>query len=145
MFKTIWLRKYLLTSWLTILNQIEPNWTKLNHFEPKNCFLKKTLFYTKIMIKLFFWPKGGPLPRKMAKFFFFQIWSNHAPINRSRWVRIWFAQIFLTIFDQIWTFNYSKFSAEFKSFLQNSVCFSSSKRIQILVSLISENQLYVIF
>jgi len=31
----------------------------------------------------FFWPKGGPLPRKLAKFFFLQIWSNHAPIDRS--------------------------------------------------------------
>ena len=31
----------------------------------------------------YFWPKGGPLQRKLAEFFFLQIWSNHAPIDRS--------------------------------------------------------------
>ncbi len=36
-------------------------------------YLKKKLFG-------FFWPKGWPLPRKLAKFFFRQFYSNHASI-----------------------------------------------------------------
>jgi hypothetical protein len=97
------------------------------------------------MIKLFFDQRGDPYQEKWPKFFFFKYGQiTHQSIDLVE-LEYDLPKFFSLFFDQIWTFNYSKFSAEFKSFLQNSVCFSSSKRIQILVSLISENQLYVIF
>ncbi len=45
----------------------------------------------------YFWPKGGPLPRKLTKFFFLQIWSNHAPTDRSR-----LAELEYVVFEAHW-------------------------------------------
>ena len=75
------------TLFLTQITQILIKWTS----KPFYCYsARRDLsidawfdFIGKKKIFDFFWPKGGPLPRKMTKIFFLQIWSNHAPFERS--------------------------------------------------------------
>ena len=58
------------------------------------------LFWTKIFFD-FFGPKGGPLPQKLTKIIFLQIWSNHAPIDRSRRAE-WKYMVFEVLFIHFW-------------------------------------------